>query len=208
MSIVVIEICIKALTPFSLAETHLSKLEKDITSAYAAKGRHYHTLHHLATMYTSLQPVWEKLQRPELVAFAILYHDFYYKATRKDNEERSAEKAYSQMMLWNMPEEDCERVEDMILATKAHPENLDDNDTAYLLDADLVALGSDWPSYETYYKGVRKEYRIYPNVLYKPGRKKVLQHFLDMKNIYRTDYFRKNYEEQARENLVNEIRLL
>ena len=202
------EICTSALTPFSLAETHLSKLEKDISSAYTAKGRHYHTLHHLATMYASLQPVWDKLHRPELVAFAILYHDFYYKAIRKDNEERSAEKAYSQMMLWNMPEEDCERVEDMILATKAHPENLDDNDTAYLLDADLVALGSDWPSYETYYKGVRKEYRIYPNVLYKPGRKKVLQHFLDMKNIYRTDYFRKNYEEQARENLVNEIRLL
>ena len=41
--------------------------------------------------------------------------------------------------------------------------------------------------------------------LYKPGRKKVLQHFLDMENIFKTEYFRNKYENTARTNIRKEL---
>ena len=59
--------------------------------------------------------------------------------------------------------------------------------------------------YDTYCQQVRKEYSIYPDFLYKPGRKKVLEHFLNMERIFKTTYFFDLYEAQARENLRREL---
>jgi predicted metal-dependent HD superfamily phosphohydrolase len=52
---------------------------------------------------------------------------------------------------------------------------------------------------------VRREYSIYPDLLYKPGRKKVLQHFLNMEHIFKTIHFYTLYEQNARNNLNREI---
>src|SRR5690606_21190834 len=100
-----------------------------------------------------------------------------------------------------------EKIYNQILATKTHKEsdNLDDN---YLLDLDLSILGKNWNEYEAYIKQIRNEYSIYPNFLYNPGRKKVLEHFLTFDRIYKTDYFRILYENQARENISKEIEIL
>jgi predicted metal-dependent HD superfamily phosphohydrolase len=62
--------------------------------------------------------------------------------------------------------------------------------------------------YSDYYKNVRKEYSIYPNLLYNPGRKKVLKHFLAMGKIFKTDYFYQKFEKNARLNLQKELDLL
>ena len=77
-----------------------------------------------------------------------------------------------------------------------------------MVDFDLQILGRSWDIYEMYYKQIRKEYRIYPNFMYHPGRKKVLQHFLAKEVIYQTETFRTKYEKQARENIEREIELL
>lgn len=55
---------------------------------------------------------------------------------------------------------------------------------------------------------VRKEYSIYPDLLYKPGRKKVLQHFLQMERIFKTQVFYDKYETQSRRNLEKELNQL
>ena len=55
-----------------------------------------------------------------------------------------------------------------------------------------------------YFKNVRKEYIFYPNFVYKNGRKKVIQHFLAMNPIFKTEYFYDKYEFQAKENLLKE----
>jgi predicted metal-dependent HD superfamily phosphohydrolase len=44
--------------------------------------------------------------------------------------------------------------------------------------------------------------------MYNPGRKKVLQHFLDMKSIFKTPYFIQKFETQAAKNLIAEIALI
>jgi predicted metal-dependent HD superfamily phosphohydrolase len=45
---------------------------------------------------------------------------------------------------------------------------------------------------------------MYPDFLYKPGRRKVLTHFLEMERIFKSDHFYQKYEEQARKNLLFE----
>ena len=49
---------------------------------------------------------------------------------------------------------------------------------------------------------------MYPEVVYKPGRQKVLHHFLQMPAIYKTDYFIEKYEQQARNNMLYELKEL
>jgi predicted metal-dependent HD superfamily phosphohydrolase len=47
---------------------------------------------------------------------------------------------------------------------------------------------------------------MYPDFLYRPGRRKVLQHFLDMERIFKTEEFASKFEKQARVNLGWELR--
>ena len=78
-------------------------------------------------------------------------------------------------------------------------------DNAYLLDFDLSILGSDWDSYRNYTIQIRKEYKIYPDFMYKSGRKKVLQHFLERETLYFTEAYQVTHENRARENLKKEL---
>ena len=94
-----------------------------------------------------------------------------------------------------------------VLATKKHAA-CDDTDTNYFTDADLSVLGQGWYVYSNYYRQVRKEYALYPDIIYIPGRKKVLQHFLQMERIFKTDHFFNKFELQARENIQKELEAL
>ena len=100
----------------------------------------------------------------------------------------------------NVPETTIKAVEAAILATKTH-EASTDPDINFLLDFDLAALGADWGTYQTYAANIRKEYSIYPNEVYKAGRKKVLQHFLALPKIYKTPLFQTLLEARAHHNI-------
>jgi len=176
----------------------------EIRSAHSSKGRHYHTMDHLAYMLVRLEPVWPGLQDPDAVLVAICYHDAVYSVTRKDNEERSAALMRQRMHQLNASEDLIRRSEGHILATKAHAPTTDP-DTAFLTDADLAVLGSTPNEYEQYTHAIRKEYRRYPDLLYRPGRRKVLQHFLAMPSIYRTAAFQAEFEVAARRDLAREL---
>ena len=63
----------------------------------------------------------------------------------------------------------------------------------------------DWASYYKYSQDIRAEYSIYPDDVYYPARKKVLQHFMSMKSIYKTEFFINKFEALARENLHHEL---
>ncbi|MBL7950777.1 MAG: hypothetical protein JNM62_03555 [Flavobacteriales bacterium] len=136
---------------------------------------------------------------------AIIYHDLIIKVTRSDNEQRSAERM-QQILLADagFPEALVNRTKGHILATKKH-EPSNDPDTNYFVDADLSILGSGREQYARYASQVRKEYRRFPDLLYKPGRRKVLQHFLSQPAIFKTEWFRGRYERSAKENLEWEL---
>lgn len=197
-------------TFLNLAKSYSSDLQlpeaywQEIEQAYRAKQRHYHTLKHLENLLLELTAVKNEIQDWEVVLFALFYHDIVYKATGKDNEEKSAELAQKRLETLSFPPERTARCVVHILATKKHTESADP-DTNLFTDADLSILGQDENTYNTYGKEVRKEYSIYPDLLYKPGRKRILQHFLNMERIFKTPHFSVLYEQQARTNLQNEL---
>lgn len=192
---------------YSGEPSHATELWAAIEKEYSGKKRFYHNLAHLENMLRQLESCRNLIDDWDTTLFALFYHDVIYKATAKDNEEKSAEAAVDVLHKLNFPESRINKCGAMILATKLH--TLDaDNDTNLFTDADLSILGSNWDDYLNYCKNVRKEYSIYPDFMYNAGRKKVLQQFLDMENIFKTGFFRGLYEEKARKNLKQEIDLL
>ncbi|WP_318849275.1 hypothetical protein [Chryseobacterium sp. JV558] len=182
-------------------------LWKEIETKYSEKGRHYHNLLHLENMFSELEAVKSNISDFTAISFSVFYHDVIYDATSKINEEKSAAKAEKRLAELHLDKNTISIISEQILATKSHQKS-GHEDTNYLLDADLSVLGKDFKTYLEYTQNIRKEYSIYPDFLYKPGRKKVLKHFLELESIFKTEYFKKKYEVQAKENIAAELRLL
>lgn len=185
----------------------IENLWTEIEKKYSEKGRHYHNLEHLENMFSELDSIKDKIENWIDISFGVFYHDVIYDATSKVNEEKSAEFAKLRLEKLNLKQGSIDKISAQIIATKVHQKS-EDNDINYLLDADLSILGKDLEIYLDYTKKIRKEYSIYPDLLYKPGRKKVLKHFLELENIFKTDSFREKYEVRARENILFEIESL
>lgn len=185
----------------------IEKFWIEIEKNYSGKSRHYHNLQHLETLFEEIENVKDKIKNFNSISFSIFYHDVIYDATSKFNEEKSADLAKERLGIVGLNNEDVQQVYKQILATKSHKKS-DDEDTNFLLDADLSILGESSQVYLEYTTQIRKEYSIYPDFLYKLGRKKVLEHFLAFESIFKTEYFKKKYEIRARENIEFELRSL
>jgi len=182
----------------------VEKLYTELVTHYSEKGRFYHNLDHLNSLLQQILPLADLIKDLDMVLFALYYHDVVYRILRKDNEEKSALFAEKALNTLNVKTTRIELCSKHILATKAHRVS-DDSDTNFFTDADLAVLGQDWSAYKIYTEGVRKEYWIYPDIIYKPGRKKVVEHFLRMEKIYKTEPFSAKFEKQARLNLMREL---
>lgn len=183
----------------------INTLWLDLATAYSAPTRQYHNLTHLEEMIALFDLYANRLKNPNAVLYSIFYHDIIYKATRKDNELKSAELAVA--ILPKEAQLDKQLVFDAICATQQHQHHANE-DINYLIDFDLKILSKNWTDYQVYCKQIRKEYKIYPNILYQPGRKKALEHFLAQEFVYNTTLFRELYDAIAKENLSNEISVL
>lgn len=200
------ETFIELLTNYTDSDSLTNELWTEIEKNYSSKKRHYHTLHHLDNLLTQLTEVKNEIQNWNSILFTLYYHDIVYNALKSDNEEKSAELAEKRMKQLLVSYDTIELCKGQILATKSHA-NSTDSDTNYFTDADLSILGQTCESYSQYFKNVRKEYSIYPDLLYNPGRKKVLNHFLSMDRIFKTDFFYCKFEKVARQNINNELEI-
>ncbi len=182
-------------------------LWNEIEKKYSGKNRYYHTLNHLDNLLKQLTEIKGQIEDWDTIVFTLFYHDIIYKASKNDNEEKSAETANARLQLLKFPAEKITKCVSQIIATKGHLMSTD-NDCNLFTDADLSILGQNWNSYSDYFKQVRKEYSIYPDFIYIPGRKKVINHFLKMESIFKTKIFFDKFENQARENLNEELKML
>ena len=151
--------------------------------------------------------VKEEIQNWDTTLFTLYYHDIIYNAGKSDNEEKSAKLAEKRLKQISVSKDKIESCKQQILATKLHLKSID-SDTNYFTDADLSVLGQPWETYSYYYKNVRKEYSIYPDFVYIPRRKKVVNHFLKMDRIFKTEFFHGTFEIQAKQNLQMELEIL
>ncbi|GAA4152867.1 hypothetical protein GCM10022217_08000 [Chryseobacterium ginsenosidimutans] len=195
---------LKICLPFTQDQNLIESLWSEIQKKYTERERYYHNLEHLENMFSELDSVKDRISNFSNISFSVFYHDVIYDASSRINEEESSEFAKLRLQKLNLDPDCIGKISEQIIVTKAHQKSID-RDTNYLLDADLSILGKDLETYIDYTKKIRKEYSIYPDLLYKPGRKNVLKHFLALENIFKTEDFQEKYEVQARENIQFEI---
>lgn len=190
--------------PYGTSETIRQTYWRELERAYSGKNRHYHNLQHLEHLWAALLDARALVSNWEAVIWALFYHDAVYKVRRRDNEAQSAALAIQRLGPLGVSQEQLQRVEALILATQGHAPGTHP-DIDYFTDADLAILGTPPERYREYTRQIRAEYAIYPDFLYRPGRKKVLMAFLYMEYLYKTPHFRARYEALARENLRAEL---
>lgn len=176
----------------------------EIQTNYNATARYYHNLQHLKNMLTDLEAIKHEVIHLDVLLFSIFYHDIIYNTTKSNNEYESALILKKRLSKTNFKMDNITICMNQIEATKHH-QFATQNDTNILLDLDLSILGKTEKEYKEYAKNIRKEYKIYPNFMYKKGRKKVLKAMLEKKSIYKTTCFINKYEEIAIRNLKAEF---
>lgn len=181
----------------------------ELEIAYTQKSRHYHNLQHIHSMLKTLKQHEENITNITQIKYAIWYHDIVYNASKNNNEEKSAAIGLSKTQELGLDINNVKGVETLIISTKKHQIiNKENADNAYLLDLDLSILGTDWEDYKAYTQAIRKEYKIFPDFIYNPGRKKVLNSFLQREQLFFTDSFKDQLELKARENIKKELKQL
>lgn len=193
----------------------LKALWQDIAMRYNETQRVYHSLQHIRQLFGQFEQIKQHLNEPHIIALALFYHDVIYEPTYVNNELKSAEYAVEALSSY-LTGEQCQYIYTLIMMTASHQiDDIDKNsdkakesDAAYLLDMDLSILGASWSEYEQYAQAVHQEYAHISNVDYHVGRVKVLKKLLGHPTLYLTDYYHSHLEEQARENIKREIKIL
>ncbi len=179
---------------------------EELIAAYMQPGRQYHTLTHIAGLLRQLEQHGQGVGDRDAVALAIIFHDVIYDARRSDNEKQSAALAAARLTCLEFPTALIDKVVHYITATH-HAEDLkiNDPDLALLLDLDLSTLAATPQHYLNYAEAIRREYAHVPELLYRAGRRRILEGFLARASIYRSAPLRALWEERARANIHGEL---
>lgn len=188
---------------YAIPQDKSEKIWKGLLKAYTHKSRYYHNLAHIEDLLGQAQTHQSQLQDRDSILFAILFHDVVYEAYKNDNEEQSAVFAQKAIRAVGIAEDKISKICNYIIATKKHEPATDDSDLQFLLDIDLSILASEPARYQLYTEQIRKEYSIYPDFLYKNGRKKAMKSFLERPKIFY--FYDAEYETKARTNILHEL---
>ncbi len=189
------------------AKGNPEKAFAQLQTLYSEPHRYYHNQTHVQDCLKQFSQVKKLAGFPDQLEFAIWYHDAIYNTENNDNEEKSAQLAYDICLSAQLSEDFARNIYDMILATK-HNISPPSIDAELLVDIDLSILGKPRKEFDEYERNIQKEYSWVPEDIFREERRLILQEFLDRETIYTTDFFRKKYETQARENLKRSIAML
>ena len=180
---------------------------QELVSRYSEPQRHYHNLSHVADCIAEFDSARQLAQDPTAVEVAIWFHDAVYDTHAADNEERSAKLAKERIAQACGVVGLSESVAALVLATKTHDPALNP-DAPLLVDVDLSILGKPKDRFREYEAQIRREYEWVPVETFRAKRAEILERFLARDRIYTTDHFFDKYEQPARTNLRNSIRIL
>lgn len=184
------------LAPLLSAENLLAQL----LQAYTEPHRFYHTIEHITMCLRKYNTIYEYFYHPDEVAWALWLHDAIYNTHAHDNEEQSALLSARILQEGGANPTIIDRTTRLIMATSHRNAPLE-YDTHYIVDIDLVILGTSPQVFAVYEENIRREYAWVSEKLYREKRKEMLTSFLQREHIYYTPYFRTRYEHQARTNV-------
>ena len=189
-----------------LTPSEAEKTFEIIWDRHSEKHRKYHNYNHLIDFFEKAIALKSKLERPENVFLAIWFHDIIYNPLTPNNELKSAKLAHKILSdKSKLSESDINSIYAMIISTSKHEVVSNEADNSLFLDLDLSILGSDQARYQKYAEQIRQEFKHVPLFLYRKGRKKILQDFMNRAQIFYTKLFHEQYEQKARQNITWEI---
>ena len=204
---------------FEVAQKYISdkkdveKIFDDVVKNYTSKRRHYHNLDHICKLCDLWIEYKDVFVHPDFVFFAIVFHDIIYSPRSSSNEEKSSFYFMKTIAKYDLENSFVCGVMELIQSTKHDRRSVvsanrnRNRDMKLLMDFDLFGLASSEEEFLLNSAKIRKEYRIYPNFLYRKGRIKFLKAFLMRDKIFLSREFSK-LEKIARKNIESEINLL
>lgn len=181
----------------------------DLVTCYTERHRYYHAFSHLMQVLKEFEQIKHLCANPDAVEMALWYHGAIYLLGEDDNKEKSAELAQKILHQIRLPDVFIDEVVRLILLTKEHNVTREDGkDGAMLTDVDLSIFGQLPFVFDKYESDVWKEYVREGKMsddIFRQGRRKFVEGFLERKYIYRTPYFRAKYEKAAQANLKRSL---
>ena len=180
----------------------------EIDLAYREPARAYHTLEHISVLLNHIEEYTSIIENKAMLLFTAFYHDIVYVPGSGSNEKDSAAIAEKRMRELHVLEEIIHDTKTLILLTKSHAavNPTITNDMLLFLDMDLSIIGTAPDVYNQYRENVRKEFKAFPDFIFRKGRRSFLKSQLKLPLIFHTDPFRNKYEVQARVNMITELR--
>jgi predicted metal-dependent HD superfamily phosphohydrolase len=178
-----------------------------VLQAWDEPHRHYHNRQHLEDCLSAFHPVRGRCRHAGEVALALWFHDIVYDTHSSTNEADSADEAERALFEAGLSGPVVGRVRALILAT-AHVGGPATTDESILRDVDVLVLGASPERYARYEQGIRQEYDWVPEAVFRQGRSKVLNSFLQQPRIFQLPEFHDRFEAAARRNLSRELRSL
>jgi predicted metal-dependent HD superfamily phosphohydrolase len=179
----------------------------EIRRCYGEPRRAYHTLEHIHALVELIEEYSPYIKDKPMLLFAAFYHDIVYVAGSSSNENDSAAIASARMKQLRVPDKMINETKELILQTRSHADVSPSvtQDMLLFLDMDLSILGVTPDTYRRYYQNVRKEFKSYPDLMFRQGRKSFLNSQLKRPYIFHTRQFRERYEATARVNMLSEM---
>jgi predicted metal-dependent HD superfamily phosphohydrolase len=175
---------------------HVSEMEV-LTTQYTEPHRRYHTLEHITYMFMKARE--HKIQLTRAQTHAIWWHDAVYVPGSATNEEDSVHLAHDYHN--HLQDPDWLNICMIIMDTKTHEPRSEES--AIVCDLDMLILADVAVKYRRYAKQVRTEFSKYSDEEYRQGRIQFLGNML-LNPIFHSMFF-KQYENEASENIKNEI---
>lgn len=194
----------RLLERFSLPKRKKQSIITQLFARYQESHRAYHNLSHIWNLRQIFRTVRGNLEAPSVVELAIWFHDAIYDPSSKTNELDSSA-LLQQLLKANIPEADLLLCSKMIDSTLGHQPIDQHPDLLAFLDMDLAILAAPEPLYYQYTVSVREEYQQYSNAVFIPGRKAMLQRFLDRPKLFFSPPLQQQLEASARANLKKEL---
>jgi predicted metal-dependent HD superfamily phosphohydrolase len=177
-----------------------------VIECWAEPHRRYHAVRHLCDVLARVEELAGHATDPDAVRLAAWYHDIVYQG-RPDDEERSAQRAESDLTALGLDPALVAEVGRLVRLTVTHRPAADDLNGQALCDADLGVLGIEPQLYRENTAAVRAEYAHVPDSEFRAGRARVIRELLAGPLFY-TPLARHRYESQARANLADELAAL
>lgn len=196
---------------FAIPNLHYEVFD-EIRSRYEEEHRSYHGLAHPVVLLDELHDLrrarsglFLDTEEDLAIELAIWDHDLVYDAQAKDNENRSADRAFVHAQMLGFHERIGTHARRLVIATK-HTDVHKELATQIVTDIDLSPLAAAWNVFAQNSLDIRTEYAHVSDDDFKRGRRNFLLGMLERPRIFSTDYYLQKSEAAARANLKRSLR--